>query len=41
MFSGSGFSVTPIGDPKPKSGAGLGTAPWTVNCGLGAITTRG
>jgi outer membrane receptor protein involved in Fe transport len=37
LFSGSGFSVTPPGNP----GAGLRNGAWTVNCGLGAYGNSG
>ncbi|HTT41633.1 MAG TPA: TonB-dependent receptor [Steroidobacteraceae bacterium] len=37
LFSGSGFSVTPPGNP----GAGLRNGAWTINCGLGAYGNSG
>ena len=37
LFSGSGFSITPPGNP----GAGLRNGAWTVNCGLGAYNNPG
>jgi outer membrane receptor protein involved in Fe transport len=37
LFSGSGFSVTPPGNP----GAGFRNGAWTINCGLGAYGNPG